>query len=102
MLFAFPAHAQIMQDNKTEAIKFGATSGRIAGNAYYCQVDEGDLDVFISLSQGKIISSSVDKADRIVGHLEFSNNYSLWASKTPEEGCEQFVRDFYHSYQDLF
>ncbi len=102
MLFAFPAHAQIMQDNKTEAIKFGATSGKIAGSAYYCQVDEEDLDVFISLSQGKIISSSVDKADRIVGHLEFSNNYSFWAVEAPEEGCEKFVRDFYHSYQDLF
>lgn len=102
MLLAFPAQAQILQNNKTEAIKFGATSGKIAGGAYFCQIDEEDLDVFISLSQGKIISLSFDKADRIVGHLEFSNNYSLWATEAPEEGCEQFVRDFYHSYRDLF
>ncbi len=102
ILFAFPAHAQILQETRTEAIKFGATSGKIAGNAYFCQIDEGDLDVFISLSQGRIISSSIDKADRIVGHLEFSNNYSLWASEAPEEGCEQFVKDFYLTYQNLF
>ena len=102
ILFAFPAHAQILQETRTEAIKFGAKSGKIAGSAYFCQIDEEDLDVFISLSQGRIISSSFDKADRIVGHLEFSNNYSLWASEAPEEGCEQFVKDFYQTYQNLF
>jgi len=102
ILFAFPAYAQILQDPKTEAIKFGAKSGKIAGSAYFCQVDEEDLDLFISLSQGRIINSSIDKADRIVGHLEFSNNYSFWAAEAPEEGCEKFVRDFYQTYQDLF
>lgn len=102
ILFAFPASAQILQDTKTDAIRFGAQSGKIAGSAYFCQIDEEDLDVFISLSQGKIISLSVDKADRIVGHLEFSNNYSLWAAEPPTEGCDQFIEDFYRTHRNLF
>lgn len=102
ILFAIPANAQILQDNKSEAIRFGAKSGKIAGSAYFCQIDEEDLDIFISLSQGKIISSSIDKADRIVGHLEFSNNYSFWAAEAPTEGCDRFVKDFYETYRNLF
>lgn len=102
LILAAPASAQILKDNKTEAMRFGETSGRMSGSAYFCEVDDEDLDVFIALSQARINSIAIDRADRIAGQLSFSNNYSLWASEPPEEGCKKFLETFYRNYAHLF
>jgi len=98
---ANPAGGQILKETKTEAIKIAAQAGEIAGGGYFCQVDGDLLDEFITLAYARIATEAVDKVDRVVAQLEFSNNYSAWSSRNPLGGCEAFREDFENKFGDI-
>lgn len=89
-----PAYGQIMKNTRTKAMDAAAISGRIAGGGYFCGVGEEDLDTFIVLAQSQFNDLAIDRVDRIVAQLEFSNNYSAWSAKPPTEGCDAFTAAF--------
>jgi len=100
-LLATPAESQILKETKTEAIKIATQAGEIAGGGYYCKVDEDILDEFIIMAYARIASEAIDKVDRVVAQLEFSNNYSAWSARAPKEGCETFKDNFEKKFGDI-
>lgn len=102
LLMSGTASAQILKDNRSAAMRFGAEAGQKAGGAYFCQVDDEHLEIFISIAQAQINNMAFDKADTVAAHLAFSNNYSLWATEPPEAGCDRFVSNFMDDYSHLF
>ncbi len=102
LLISAPASAQILKDTRTPATIYAGQAGRLAGGAYFCNFDAEDVDTFIGLSQAKISTLSRDKPDRIVASLEFSNNYSAWAAKPPEDDCKAFRKTFYKAFAELY
>ena len=101
LLAATPASAQVLQDNKSDAVKFAETGGRVAGGAFYCRMDEETQDQFIGMAAARIATLAVDKVDKVVAQLEFSNNFSLWSSRAPSEGCEVFLQDFQRRFPEI-
>ena len=97
-----PAAGQFLKQTETDAIKTGGQSGQIAGGGYFCQMDGDELDDFITMAHARIATQAVDKVDRVVAQLEFSNNYSAWSARPPEEGCELFLQKFSQKFADLF
>lgn len=102
LLLSAPASAQILKDTRTEATLYAAEAGRLAGGAYFCNLDPEDVDTFIGLSQAKMSALARDKTDRIVASLEFSNNYSAWAAEPPDSGCQDFRKTFYKAFIELY
>ncbi len=94
---AAPAFGQILRETETKAVKTAALAGQVAGGGYYCKVDEEDLDNFITFVYSRLANEAVDKVDKVVAHLEFSNNYSAWSARAPEEGCQLFTQEFSHN-----
>lgn len=84
------------------AIKTATQTGQLAGAGYFCQVNNDALDDLITLSHARIALQAIDKVDRVVAQLEFSNNYSAWSSRPPEEGCEIFRQNFIKNIKSLF
>ena len=101
LLLAAPAEAQILKETKTEAIKVAALAGEIAGGGFYCKVEENDLDEFITLAYARIATEAIDKVDRVVAQLEFSNNYSAWSAREPKDGCESFSKEFARKFREI-
>jgi hypothetical protein len=101
LMLAVPAEGQILKETKTEAIKIAAMAGEIAGGGYYCKLDEDDLDDFITMAHARIANEAIDKVDRVVAQLEFSNNYSAWSARAPKGGCEAFLTSFSRKFADL-
>lgn len=99
---AFPASGQILKETKTPAIKTAIQTGQLAGAGYFCQVNNDALDDLITLSHARIALQAIDKVDRVVAQLEFSNNYSAWSARPPEEGCEIFRQNFIKNVKTLF
>ncbi len=102
LVLATPAEGQILKETKTEAIKMAALAGEIAGGGFYCQVDEDALDDFIALAHARIANEAVDKVDRVVAQLEFSNNYSGWSARPPKDGCEAFRASFDNKFGQIY
>lgn len=98
---AFPAAGQILKQTDTDAIKTAGQAGEIAGGGYYCQMEGDELDDFITMAHARIATQAIDKVDRVVAQLEFSNNYSAWSARPPEEGCEVFVLKFSEKFAAL-
>lgn len=88
------AFGQILKETETEAVKTATIAGQIAGGAFYCKIDEEDLDDFITLVYSRLGIEALDKVDKVVAHLEFSNNYSAWSARAPEQGCQLFTQEF--------
>ena len=99
---AVPASGQILKENKTLAIKTAIETGQLAGAGYFCQVNNDALDDLITLSHSRIALQAIDKVDRVVAQLEFSNNYSAWSARAPEEGCDLFRQNFIKKVKTLF
>ncbi len=99
---AVPASGQILKENKTLAIKTAIETGQLAGAGYFCQVNNDALDNLITISHSRIAFQAIDKVDRVVAQLEFSNNYSAWSARPPEEGCEIFRQNFIKNVKSLF
>lgn len=91
----------MLQDTTSEAVKFAGAGGKVAGGAYYCKVDEDVLDEFIGMTHGRISTLSIDKVDKIVAQLEFSNNFSAWSAREPIEGCTTFLEDFQRRFPEI-
>ena len=101
LLITMPASAQMLKEDLSEAVTFAEMGGKVAGGAYYCRLGEDALDEFISMAHGKVSTLSVDKVDKIVAQLEFSNNFSAWSARPPMEGCKAFLKDFERRYPEL-
>ncbi len=99
---AVPASGQILKETKTMAIKTAIQTGQLAGAGYFCQVNNDALDNLITIAHSRIAFQAIDKVDRVVAQLEFSNNYSAWSARPPEEGCEIFRQNFIKNVKSLF
>ena len=102
LMLAVPAGGQILKETETKAIKTAALAGELAGGGFYCKVDEDALNDFITLAYARIATEAVDKVDRVVAQLEFSNNYSAWSARPPKGGCTMFSAGFEKKFEEIY
>lgn len=96
-----PVMAQKAPEPTSEAMETGATAGRVAGNADFCNAEEDDLEDFVTWAHAQIAIAAKDKLDQVLGELEFSNHYSITKTRQPAESCAVILKNFRAKLDDL-
>lgn len=95
LLAASPLQAQqIAEQGNSHAERMADEAGRTAGAATFCAIDEEDVEHFISLAQGKILSMVEDPVDKVVLKIRFQNELSVGTTREPKGGCDLFASIF--------
>ena len=76
--------------------------GRMAGAARFCQVEEQQMEEFLSITEGRINTLAQNNYERILGKIDFKNYMAAAAGKAPEKGCAVFLQSFRAQLRDPF
>ena len=90
MAAAQPDAAKRDDEARSPASIFATETGRIAGNAEFCEIDPELVEEFLSIAEARIIALASDDVDLAVSRFEFSNSQSRAAITEPDGGCDNF------------
>lgn len=86
--------AQNQEAQEKALLLMARNAATIAGGARYCELDEDDIDEFITKVDAEIAYRSRDNYQKVLARLEFKNVLTAARAKEPEQGCKTLERTF--------